>query len=132
MGLYSIGSAISAAQGHKDGQMERTSFEQGDFLQLLIAQLKNQDPMSPMDDKEFIGQVTQFSLLETTKELSKTLDGYARINTTSMLLGKHVDIMTDDGIREGIVDSIEFHQESVSIIVDGEKYSPQKVIKVSV
>jgi len=37
---------------------------QNDFLQLLVTQMQNQDPMSPMQDTEFIAQMAQFTSLE--------------------------------------------------------------------
>ena len=37
---------------------------QSDFLQLLVAKLENQDPLSPSEDTEFIAQLAQFSSLE--------------------------------------------------------------------
>ncbi len=43
------------------------------FLKLLITQLRNQDPLNPMEDKEFIAQMAQFSSLEQMQELNKNI-----------------------------------------------------------
>lgn len=43
------------------------------FLQILIAQLQNQDPTSPMDDKEFIAQMAQFSSLEQMQNMTSAM-----------------------------------------------------------
>lgn len=44
------------------------------FLHLLITQLKNQDPMNPMKDKEFIAQMAQFSSLEQLQQMNEKFD----------------------------------------------------------
>ncbi|MDK2871595.1 MAG: flagellar basal-body rod modification protein FlgD [bacterium] len=44
------------------------------FLKILITQLRYQDPLSPMDDKEFVAQMAQFSTLEQVTNMSKNLE----------------------------------------------------------
>jgi flagellar basal-body rod modification protein FlgD len=43
-----------------------------DFLQLLVAQMRNQDPLNPASDTEMIAQMAQFSLLEQMKTLNQS------------------------------------------------------------
>ncbi len=46
------------------------TLDENAFLRLLTAQLSNQDPLSPMEDKEFIAQLAQFSALEQIQNLN--------------------------------------------------------------
>jgi flagellar basal-body rod modification protein FlgD len=46
-----------------------------EFLQLFLAQLSQQDPMNPMDDKAFIAQLAQFTGLEQAMETNRLLEG---------------------------------------------------------
>ncbi len=48
------------------------------FLQLLVAQLKNQDPQSPADGTQFVAQLAQFSSLETGLASRQDLDAIAK------------------------------------------------------
>ncbi len=50
---------------------ESSSLGQADFLQLLITQLKNQDPLSPMDNTAFVAQLAQFSTVQGVEDLNK-------------------------------------------------------------
>jgi flagellar basal-body rod modification protein FlgD len=64
------------------------------FLKLLIAQLQNQDPMKPMEDKDFIAQLAQFSSLETLQNLEQRFDSMLlaqAIDQAAGLVGKHVE-----------------------------------------
>ncbi len=44
------------------------------FLRLLVAQIQNQDPLSPMDPTEFVSQLAQFSSMEQLLEIRQTLE----------------------------------------------------------
>ena len=53
---------------------------------MLVAQLQNQDPTSPMDDKQFISQMAQFSSLEQMQNVSKSIDSLSAIAKQSQLM----------------------------------------------
>lgn len=47
-----------------------------DFLKILMTQIQNQNPLDPMEDKEFIAQMTQFSSLEQMTNMSQSLQSF--------------------------------------------------------
>ena len=70
-----------------------------DFLKLLIAQLKNQDPLNPMKDTEFVAQLASFSSLEQMSNMSKSLDRSSAVG----MIGKEV---TDKENITGVVKDV--------------------------
>ena len=50
---------------------------QEDFLELMVAQLKNQDPTKPMDNSEFLSQMAEFSMVNGIEELNSSFSGVA-------------------------------------------------------
>ncbi|AIQ59224.1 flagellar hook assembly protein FlgD [Paenibacillus borealis] len=61
------------------------------FLKILITQLQNQDPMQPMEDKEFIAQMAQFSSVEQLMNISTQLTALNQsLGSVSGLIGKDV------------------------------------------
>ena len=60
------------------------------FIQLLVAQLQNQDPMDPMSNTEILQQVSQIRAIQSTSELTSTLESVLlgqNVSTASSLLG---------------------------------------------
>ena len=80
-----------------------------DFLKLLIVQLTHQNPTEPMDDREFIAQMAQFSTLEQMTNLSsefERLGGLIQSGQAVALLGKTVDIVLGSATVTGQVDEV--------------------------
>lgn len=66
--------ATSAAKSTTSGgKTSLGDLDQGDFLKLMLAQMKQQDPFSPMDQTEMLAQMAQFSALAGTTEMADTL-----------------------------------------------------------
>jgi flagellar basal-body rod modification protein FlgD len=69
-----------------------------DFMELLVAQIRNQDPLSPLDNAEFTSQITQFTMLEELETMNAKLDDNLlmgqSINNTAMLglVGRQVTV----------------------------------------
>ncbi|OEH91265.1 flagellar hook assembly protein FlgD [Bacillus solimangrovi] len=56
------------------------------FIKILMTQLQNQDPSSPMEDKEFIAQMAQFSALEQTTNLNETMNNFINLEKQTQLV----------------------------------------------
>ncbi|WP_122665690.1 flagellar hook assembly protein FlgD [Pseudomonas viridiflava] len=56
------------------------------FLQLLVTQMKNQNPLEPQDNGEFVAQLAQFSSLESMQNLTTTVDSIAGLYQSSQAL----------------------------------------------
>jgi len=75
----SLGAATNAATGNKELGKDA-------FLQLLVTQLKNQNPLEPQDNGEFVAQLAQFSSLEGITTLNETVSGIAGNYNSSQAL----------------------------------------------
>lgn len=74
------------APGQKDAsRLGKTEMDQSDFLTLMTAQLKNQDPFEPVDNTQMVAQMAQFSSLSGITEMNSTLKAIAaKLNGTSL------------------------------------------------
>ncbi|MFB1081107.1 flagellar hook assembly protein FlgD [Jeotgalibacillus sp. JSM ZJ347] len=116
------------------------------FLKLLIAQLQNQDPTKPMEDKEFISQMANFSSLEQMTNMANSFEKFAGMQEQTALIqynefvGKEVkwDKMdTVDGEEvssngRGVVETVKFKGGSVEFTLeDGTTLTPGNISEVN-
>lgn len=76
-GLGSAIDALSSSNKYKKDDKAPNELGQDAFLQLMISQLKNQDPLSPQDNGEFVSQLAQFSSVEGLDKLNNNFDTFA-------------------------------------------------------
>lgn len=106
------------------------------FLKILITQLKNQDPMQPLQDKEFIAQMAQFSSVEQLTNMATEMKALREsLGMASGLIGKTITWTSkDSGGNEtedsGIVQSITFKKGVQYANVDGVEVSLEKITKI--
>jgi flagellar basal-body rod modification protein FlgD len=92
-----------------------------DFLQLMITELQNQDPLSPLDNAQIVQQMGQIREISATNQLIETLDAVVtgqNLTTASALIGKEVAALTDAGDAvNGVVDrvSVEIDEENKNL-----------------
>ena len=75
-----VNSIVTSEQWAEASRTVSNELGKDAFLRLLIAQLANQDPLNPMDDREFIAQMAQFSALEQMQTMTKVMEGMAGLS----------------------------------------------------
>jgi flagellar basal-body rod modification protein FlgD len=93
------------------------------FLKLLMAQMSNQNPMEPTDDKEMLAQLAQFSTLEQMTSMAASQQSSAAATQMSQavnLLGRTVTYLDRDGLSQtGSVDQVSMVNGAPSLTIAG-------------
>ncbi|WP_449540011.1 flagellar hook assembly protein FlgD [Ferdinandcohnia sp. Marseille-Q9671] len=117
-----------------------------DFLKILMTQLQNQDPMNPMEDKDFIAQMASFTSLEQMTNMNSTLEKFVngqqgeQLLKYSSMIGKEVEYSyksTDENGNEvikdgqGLVHSVSQKSGFIELeLKDGTKIYSDEITKV--
>ncbi|MBI1619727.1 flagellar hook assembly protein FlgD [Aquamicrobium zhengzhouense] len=124
MTVSAVGTPTAApAAANAASSMSAQTVDYQSFLRLLVAQMKNQDPTSPMESTDYVAQLATFSQVEQSLQINNKLQSMLLGNTlaqASNLIGRHVETM--DGRSSGIVKEIEvFSDGTVLVLNDGSK-----------
>ena len=123
-----IDKGIAEAGKRNTGEMGKQ-----DFLNLLVLQLRYQDPLNPVDDKEFIAQMAQFSALEQMQAMNASntaMKGFS-------MIGKYVSAIISDNATgrpltvEGHVESVIMKGANTYLVVGGKEISIDSVFSVA-
>jgi len=115
------------------GRMPSQSLGKDDFLKILITQLSHQDPSAPMQDREFIAQMAQFSSLEQMTGMAKDfakLTAMVSGSEASSSLGKNVELLEGEQMIQGIVKAVTRGGDNPQVLVNGVFYNWNQVHKV--
>lgn len=126
------GVTSSAGTTSTQGTSNNSTLDTQDFLNLLVAQLTNQDAMDPMEDTEFISQMAQFTALEATQTMTELI--YAQYGAS--MVGKNVIVAAYDNNGnytkdQGIVQSVQFMDGDCTVTVNGRSYSMSSIMEVT-
>lgn len=105
---------------------------QDQFLRLMVAQLKAQDPMEPLKDQEFIGQLAQFSTLEGIEKLNANFSdmlALQQITQGANLIGRQIVYRNEDNQTvQGAVQGFAVYEGRVELQVGGDAVTLDRVI----
>jgi flagellar basal-body rod modification protein FlgD len=125
---YASGNGAAAA-----ADASSASLNYDNFIQLLIAQMKNQDPTDPMDASEQVAQLATFSQVEQSVKMNSNLQAMIQANSFSQasdLVGKYVT-SADDKIT-GKVKEVEVYSDGLVAITEaGDKVLVQPGVVIS-
>ena len=115
------GSASAAGAGGVD------SLNSQDFLNMMITELQNQDPMQPMSNAELLQQVSQIRAIQSNDQLSTTLQSVLlgqNVATANLMINQTVTGLSDAGKTvTGQVDSVSIAKGVATLHIGGDTMS---------
>lgn len=101
-------SSVIEKYSHKNNEPEAKSSEKDMFLELMMAQMENQDPLDPQDNGDFLAQLAQFSTVEGIEKLNGSMETFAQGFRSSQalqataLVGRKVQVQGNETFMDGI------------------------------
>ena len=133
LGLAKVDGSYTATNTEVDKTARRGSTDLGKdaFLQLLVCQMQNQDPMNPSNDTEYVAQLAQFSQLEQLQNLGTESEKAQAFS----LVGKYCMFQVKDSngtvsYPEGFISSVNISGKNVPLSVGDQTYKYEELYTV--
>lgn len=119
MAIDAIGSPLASTTS----ELAQSRLGQEDFIKLFLTELTFQDPLEPINNREFLAQMAQFANLEQTRITNENTNNLVAMNATAQslgLLGRQVEVSTESGgSMIGSVAAIAFSTTGPVLTVNG-------------
>ena len=134
--IPSVNTAAPAATTQAEKSGVNSAMGKDQFLKLFVAQLQHQDPMNPMQDSEFMGQMASFSTLEQVSNLAAANERIANsLQSTNAigLIGRTVTYVDETGaVKTGTVEKVTQSDGSPVLTVGGtEGVDPTTITQIA-
>jgi flagellar basal-body rod modification protein FlgD len=104
------------------------TLNQNDFLQLLVSQMENQDPLNPQSDTEMAAQMAQFTSLQQSSAMSGSLS----MMQANSLIGSTVTVQVNSQTTaNGVVQGVIMQNGAPQIVINGADYALNQVVTVT-
>ncbi|HQO88175.1 MAG TPA: flagellar hook capping FlgD N-terminal domain-containing protein [Bacteroidia bacterium] len=118
-----VNATLKAKKGKLPAELDKDS-----FLKLLVAELRHQDPTQPMNDREFISQMAQFSSLEQMSNMNQAIERLvlrSQSGEAFSLIGKEVEAVdfASQQLVRGVASGVVYRQDGLKIIVGSTEVS---------
>jgi flagellar basal-body rod modification protein FlgD len=135
MEIGATGSATTSTAATSKSQQasENAMLDYDNFLQLLVAQMRNQDPTEPMDSTQQIAQLATFSQVEQTIQTNRRLEMLLQssaLSEANAVIGR--TLTSTDGLTSGVVKEVLLQSDGITAILeDGKKIDVTSGVSIS-
>ncbi len=123
--LINMQNATNQTKAQEEKTTGTTELGQDAFLSLMIEQLKCQDPLSPMENTEFLNQQAMFSQVSALQDIKSSISTNNAVMQASNLVGKTVAIQdpnNSENIITGEVTQANFYSGNATVVVGNKEY----------
>jgi flagellar basal-body rod modification protein FlgD len=136
MDVNSIKSSAISTAATQDASGTNAAMGKDQFLKLFVAQLQHQDPMNPMEDADFMGQMASFSTLEQVTNMAAANEAMAAhlgLSQSVGLLGRTVTwVDENDATHTGVVEKVtQIDGTSVLTVSGTEGVDPATITQIA-
>jgi len=116
-------------------EIGNTNLGQDDYLKLMISQIKNQDPLDPVKNKEFISQMAQMTQVHGISEMNSNIEqltSFNQLSSAASLVGRNVEYNAEDAdtTYSGTVDQVTRNGGKTLFSINGTNVTADKIISV--
>ena len=124
--LTNYNSTTSSASSSSSSESSGSTLDMDDFIQLLVAQLQNQDMYNTTDTTEFMAQLSQYTMVQAIYDLTDQ----TTITSSFNLIGKGVSVSADSQTVTGVVEGVTLYNGEANVVVNGNSYSLDDIKEV--